>query len=65
MAKKLKDATAQKLYHNVGASELVFDGVTHVPGSRFRTTMPAHQELQLLQGGHIEVVDESVPVDEE
>ncbi len=48
----------QKLYRNAGASELVFEGVAMEPGSEFHATLAPEQEMQLLQGGHIEILQD-------
>lgn len=56
MAKKsTKD---QKLYRNAGVSTLVFEGQDFEPGSEFRASLDPDQELQLLTGGHIEILED-------
>lgn len=56
MAKKTsKD---QKLYRNAGVSFLVLEGVEIEPGAEFRATLDPHHETQLLQGGHLEILED-------
>jgi hypothetical protein len=64
MAKKKKVLGDHKLYRNAGISELVFEGQVFEPGSEFRATLPPEQEMQLLAGGHLEVLqDQSAAAD--
>lgn len=62
MAKK---ATGdQKLYRNAGVSGLVFEGVEFEPGSEFTATLDADQEMHLVAGGHLEILqDQSTSAD--
>ena len=56
MAKKpTKD---QKLYRNAGVSTLIFEGEEFEPGSEFRATLDPDHELQLLSGGHLEILED-------
>lgn len=55
----------QKKYRNAGGTDLVFEGVTLHPGDEFLATLDPDHELQLLQGGHIEILqDQSTAADE-
>ena len=59
MAKK--PTSDQKLYRNAGVSPLVFEGQEMEPGSEFRATLTPEHELQLLTGGHIEILQDQSP----
>lgn len=54
----------QKTYRNAGVSTLCFEGQDFEPGSEFKATLPPEQEMLLLQGGHLEIVqDQSASAD--
>jgi hypothetical protein len=59
-----KGTGSQKKYRNAGVSTLNFDGTDLEPGSEFLATLPPEQEMLLLQGGHLELLqDQSVAAD--
>ena len=63
MAKKATGA--QKLYRNAGITELVFEDTPIEPGAEFRATLTPEHEMQLLQGGHLEILeDQSTAADQ-
>lgn len=62
MAKKASGD--QKLYRNAGVSFLVLEGVEIEPGAEFRATLDPAHEAQLLEGGHVEILqDQSARAD--
>ena len=56
MAKKA--AGGLKLYRNAGVSPLVYEGEEMEPGSEFRAALDPDLEVQLLAGGHIEILED-------
>ena len=61
-----KKATgSQKLYRNAGVTELVLEDKVMEPGSKFLASLSPEQEIQFLQGGHIEILqDQSARADQ-
>ena len=55
---KGKATGSQKKYKNTGVTTLVFEGVEMEPGSEFEATLDPDHELQLLTGGHLEILQD-------
>jgi hypothetical protein len=63
MAKK--PSSAQKLYRNAGVTTLVIEGKDMEPDSEFEASLDPDYEMQMLQGGHLEILrDQSAKADE-
>lgn len=48
----------QKKYRNDGASTIVLEGEELEPGSEFYATLDPTFELQMLQGGHLVILED-------
>ncbi len=56
----------QKLYRNAGVTTLVIEGKEMEPDSQFEASLDPAYEMQMLQGGHLEILrDQSAKADQE
>jgi hypothetical protein len=63
MAKK--PTSEKKLYRNAGVTTLVIEGQDMEPDSQFEASLDPAYEMQMLQGGHLEILrDQSAKADE-
>ena len=63
-ARNRRHGGTQKKYRNSGVSTLEFEVIPMEPGSEFEATLDPEQEMQLMLGGHLEILqDQSAAAD--